>query len=391
MFSDKLFSRKVLSVVLCLATVFVTGFCSYKIDSRLTALRVKYSGKVIATIKEKAEFDDAVEIVSRTVCGSNVSDALEEPTYTEVLVTEDQLNNTADVAQAIIENTDEIAQAYAVTVNGEVFACMTEPEIYNLLDEARCRFEQGENCVSSFTDTVEVSCGYYLADQILSAEDTRAALETLSVETSFTAVSEQDIPFNTVKEKSDELLMGKTQTKVAGKKGKKTVSEQVVLQNGKEISREQIAASVTEEATDAVVLVGTKRPTGTVRVNTGFVFPLPKGVWTVSAYYGDGRGHRAVDLACHAGTPIFSAASGTVEWAGWEQGGYGYSVVINHGNGLKTRYAHASALYVSKGQQVSAGQNIAAVGKTGYATGNHLHFEVLINGNRVNPAPYIGL
>ena len=90
------------------------------------------------------------------------------------------------------------------------------------------------------------------------------------------------------------------------------------------------------------------------------------------------------------GTNIVAAESGTVILAsyGWN-GGYGNYIIINHGNGVTTRYAHASQLYVSVGQTVSKGQVIAAVGTTGNSTGPHLHFEVRINGSHRNPLNYL--
>ena len=112
--------------------------------------------------------------------------------------------------------------------------------------------------------------------------------------------------------------------------------------------------------------------------------------FVISSYYGDGRNHKAMDLAANKGVAIFAAAAGKVTYAGYD-GDYGYNVVIDHGNGIQTRYAHESYLTVSKGQTVAQGDMIGAVGSTGYSTGNHLHFEVIINGTRVNPAPYIGL
>ena len=90
------------------------------------------------------------------------------------------------------------------------------------------------------------------------------------------------------------------------------------------------------------------------------------------------------------GTPIYAAASGVVTYAGQTAGGYGIHVQIDHGGGVQTLYGHCSALAVSYGQYVSQGQVIAYVGSTGNSTGNHCHFEVIVNGTRVNPAPYIG-
>ena len=98
--------------------------------------------------------------------------------------------------------------------------------------------------------------------------------------------------------------------------------------------------------------------------------------------------HKGLDIAAVRGTPILATASGTVTYAGWS-GGYGYLVKIDHGNGVETYYGHCSKLYVSTGDTVEAGQEIAAVGSTGNSTGNHLHFEIRLNGNQVNPQTYV--
>lgn len=100
--------------------------------------------------------------------------------------------------------------------------------------------------------------------------------------------------------------------------------------------------------------------------------------------------HNGLDIADRVGTPIYASESGVVELSqgGWN-GGYGNMILINHGSGKKTRYAHASQLLVSKGEQVEKGQVIALMGSTGRSTGPHLHFEVIINGTRYNPLNYI--
>ncbi len=100
--------------------------------------------------------------------------------------------------------------------------------------------------------------------------------------------------------------------------------------------------------------------------------------------------HTGVDIGATTGSNIVAAESGTVILAnyGWN-GGYGNYIILSHGNGITTRYAHASQLYVTAGQTVSKGQVIAAVGTTGNSTGPHLHFEVRVNGSHTNPLNYL--
>lgn len=110
--------------------------------------------------------------------------------------------------------------------------------------------------------------------------------------------------------------------------------------------------------------------------------------WRVHPIFGTRRMHTGVDLAAIGGTPIYAAEAGTVIIAG-VRGGYGNAVVIDHGGGLATLYAHQSRLTVSVGERVAAGERIGFVGCTGYCTGDHLHFEVHINGKHTNPMAYL--
>ncbi len=98
--------------------------------------------------------------------------------------------------------------------------------------------------------------------------------------------------------------------------------------------------------------------------------------------------HKGLDIAAKSGTPIKVVSDGTVTFAG-SSGSYGNLVKIDHGNGVETWYAHTSKIYVQEGQQVKAEEVIAAVGSTGNSTGPHLHFEIRIDGNVVNPQNYL--
>lgn len=101
------------------------------------------------------------------------------------------------------------------------------------------------------------------------------------------------------------------------------------------------------------------------------------------------REHRGVDIAAPKGRPILAPAEGTVRFAGNKEGGYGYTVEIDHGYGYLTRFAHASRLLVNSGERVRRGQLIALVGATGRTTGPHLHYEVEVHGRRVDPVPFM--
>lgn len=119
-------------------------------------------------------------------------------------------------------------------------------------------------------------------------------------------------------------------------------------------------------------------------------------IWPAAGYVSSPYGlrfdgtefHQGIDIAAEMGTPIVATADGVVTAAGWN-GGYGNMVDVDHGGGIVTRYGHASALAVTVGQQVRRGEVIAYVGSTGHSTGPHVHYEVRVDGQPVNPAGYL--
>ena len=174
--------------------------------------------------------------------------------------------------------------------------------------------------------------------------------------------------------------------KVAAEKKKKEEEKAKKLAAAKKAAAKKAAAksSVAEansrsEATVSGVKFTVKPVSGTITSRFGRR-SSPGGVGTTN--------HKGLDIAAPNGTSIHAAAGGTVSFAGYK-GSLGNLVIINHGNGVQTCYGHCSKLYVSAGQTVNAGDTIAAVGKTGAATGYHLHFEIRINGVQVNPQKYL--
>ena len=128
--------------------------------------------------------------------------------------------------------------------------------------------------------------------------------------------------------------------------------------------------------------------TVTYVVSGAYVRPIPAGVGYVSQVFGSmtfGKPHRGYDIACAAGTPILACANGTVITAGWHYS-WGNYIVVDHGTGYTTLYAHCSALLVSSGQYVTQGQTIGLVGSTGNSTGPHLHLECAYHGSLVDGA-----
>jgi len=125
-------------------------------------------------------------------------------------------------------------------------------------------------------------------------------------------------------------------------------------------------------------------PSATYSGSSNLIWPVTSR--RISQYYR--WGHLAIDISGNYDSPLYASAAGVVESSGWGSG-YGNRVIINHGNGMKTLYGHASKLFVKAGDYVSQGQTIAMMGCTGWCTGTHIHFEVIINGSKQNPLSYL--
>ncbi len=208
----------------------------------------------------------------------------------------------------------------------------------------------------------------------------------VTVQTTEIAQYIEAIPYEIQYENTASLFKKEQTVKSKGMNGEKDVVAEIVRNNGIEVSRKEISATVLSEPVAQIVLVGTKEPPPLIGTGT-FIYPV-RG--TLTSRYGTrwGRLHSGIDLAAPTGTHIKAADGGKVTFAGYN-GALGYMVAIDHGGGRETWYGHCSKLLVKKGDRVFQGQHIANVGNTGRSTGPHLHFEVHINGKTKNPLNYL--
>lgn len=222
------------------------------------------------------------------------------------------------------------------------------------------------------------------------------ALPFLSVEKIVRKSEIKTIAYGTVKTESDSMYVGTQKVESKGIPGNARVTTNYTYKDGECIGSEQVDYEVLKEPVDEVVKVGTKplpransMSASGDGISTGNLIRPVSGAIVYSDYgYRKSGFHTGIDFAVAAGTAVRAADGGTVTYAGYK-GDFGYLVIISHGNGLTTYYAHNSANLVKVGQKVSRGQRIAKVGSTGNSTGPHCHFEVRRNGKNVNPWRYI--
>ena len=217
----------------------------------------------------------------------------------------------------------------------------------------------------------------------------------LQTKTVKTVTEEKEIAFKTETELDHNKASGYEKVVQEGKNGLEEIVSEVTYIDGYETERTVI--SKTTLPVTAKIVVGSLTSSqynfsGSGAASTesnvgGYIWPVNGGyiscpIWGYS-------GHTGTDIAAPAGTTIWASKGGTIAYAGWSNG-YGYNILINHGDGTKTRYAHCSSLAVYTGQQVSQGQVVGYVGQTGWASGNHCHFEIISNGTFLDARNYIG-
>lgn len=209
----------------------------------------------------------------------------------------------------------------------------------------------------------------------------------LSVKSDFNTSVTEEIPYETKQVDDTTLYKGMTSVKKVGVNGEKEVSRISSEVDGVRVACNVVSETVVKQPVSQVEAVGTKA-FGNGEATGAFVRP---STGVVTSRYGArwGRMHKGVDLGGNTGDPIRAADGGVVIAAGDANDGYGNKVVIDHGNNYHTLYGHSSEVLVKVGMRVEKGDIIARVGSTGDSTGPHLHFEVIYNGQAIDPMPFI--
>ena len=225
------------------------------------------------------------------------------------------------------------------------------------------------------------------AGQIITVQKTVPRLSVCTVD-QISYTREVASPIREVKDGS--LYEGDKKVLVQGAAGTEQVKANVTHFNGEAMYEEVLSREVITAPTETVMAVGTQeRPayysTGSLQWPTSGKITSPFGYRYI---FGSSTFHSGLDIANSYGTGISAADSGVVTYVGYK-GSYGNLIIIDHGNGWETYYSHCATVQVSEGDGVTKGDRIATMGSTGRATGNHLHFEVHIGGEAVNPQKYL--
>lgn len=310
----------------------------------------------------------------------------EEVTVRNIYVSQDEILTQEEAEEKLLENRYEIMD----------YELKAGDNIWDIAMTYGTTMERTLELNPNIEDETRMQIG-----EVIKVEQ---SLPILSITTVEEATFKELIPADIEYIEFSDLYKDETKVYQEGYDGLKELTVSVTKVNGVEIGRTLISEKVLSEAKTKVIAYGTKeKPTSSGSYSTSnnrkntsssssgmFMHPL-KGRGSLSSGYGSrwGSFHKGIDIAAPAGTPVYAAAGGKVIYSGYNSGGYGKLIIIEHSNGYQTYYAHNSQLYVNVGETVAKGERIAGVGSTGDSTGNHVHFEIRRNGTPVNPSQYI--
>ena len=439
LFHDK---RKIFIYTLCIIAAVVAAVMIVSVYTVKVNLSLYVNGALVGTVESAEDVREVRERVmsdiSKVAYGSGYDSCDITYGFAEGKDAKDVLTDREIYKALYVAALKDYKTAYGLYANDEFVAANTDPSaITDALSAVRAAAQGDEDLEVELTGSLEVRSLYYPVSSFRSESEITNLLQlranelyrtvdagnssVISVDidasedeltflgpdggkvvSSFTdddgtvyvsiKVTET-VPFKTEYRKNDALYVGTYEKAQDGADGEKEVIYRITYKNGVPDSRETVSETITLEPIPKIIDEGTKTKPVTASKDK-YIWPLKDSFtitdgWGGRTVYGTYSYHMAIDLAARAGTPIYAADGGVVTKAE-RSSSYGYYVMIKHDNGQETLYAHMrSEPFVSVGERVYQGQQIGEVGSTGYATGPHLHFEVRINGEKVNPMNYL--
>lgn len=376
------------AVVLILTICFWT--CN---DSPLT---VNVGGEYIATIENEHVLTQASAQMHSALSDTDTNEQTTAPVMQVGLPTlgGTRTASVADVYEKLVDCNDAVvSNAAGLYVDGVFYGATEDTEglslaLTQILDDAKARYD--ETTTTTFENDVDVVTGVYGVSCLKSAQEIiDSAKQNFSIRLETDLTVEYEKLFTTIYEYDETKLDTYSEVKQQGKSGTQRVYYRLVYVDGMLTDSIVQSNTITVEPVDQIMVVGTRESysaTGT------FTWPVPYTRNVTSPFeHRWGTFHWGLDISWSGiyGQDIVASDSGTVIWAGWDNSGYGNYVIIDHGNGYQTMYAHCCEVYVSTGDKVRKGDTIAGVGSTGYSTGDHLHFEIIKDGVKVDPELYV--
>ncbi len=400
---SKLF-KKAIAVVIIVAVIGGTFVATNLNSSKVDAIEIKVDGESVGYVSSQTESDTAKAYSLKILGSKDFEKITEEAVKTDAC----NIKSANAISDEIVKKLgNDLVSAYEVYIDNEFICAVTDAlaarnAINNIYTLAEKVYTQS---TVAFSQKVKLVSTKYSpdSDKLYSIEklqnELSARLQILHAECE-KVYSPTD--FETVEVQTNKLFAGDSRVRREGQNGSEyNINLVTYIDNQKVYSEKLMSFSITPPVT-RIVERGIRSESlsmgsYTVLQTTGmFCWPVVD-LYTVTSPYGHRSlgYHRGIDIsgANASGKLIVAGASGTVTEAGWSTGGYGNYVKISHGNGVETLYAHMldNSILVNVGDSVLKGQTKGRVGNTGYSFGAHLHFEVRVNGNRLDPAPFLGL
>ncbi len=364
-------------------------------DSGLTtACGIYVDNKFIGSVKNESDASSVFKSYISAYCRSNnidpdnsqvILDLVEKVSYVQGLYSENTLMDSDDLREYLQTHSKSEIVKHTMTTNETAQSIC---QANNLSLDQFFAINPGLNQNEKIKNGTSVN--------ILSS------VPFINVSVSKMQTKRETLKYNTVKIETDSLYRGVEKVITDGVDGEVETTTLITYVNNKETARKQISSLIVKKPVEKKVYVGTKPIPNNISIygNQSGVFIWPTiGANTVTSgfgyryLYGSTSFHRGIDIAGSgaSGRPVIASADGVVEKISRSSTGYGHCVLIDHGNGIKTRYAHckAGSICVNVGQSVVQGQMIAKIGSTGNSTGPHLHFEIIYNGSYANPTNYL--